>query len=499
MKEIDAMSRTPLRIGIVGAGVSGLAAAHRLLELSNLKGIPVEPTIFEASTCAGGTISTTRADGFLIENGPDSFISEKPQAIDLSKRLGIESRLIPTNEENRRSMILRNGKLIKVPDGFRLLAPGQLMPFFSSPIFSLRGKLRMACEPLIPRKSMADGEDESLASFVRRRLGREALDRMAQPMVGGIYTSDPELLSIKATMPAFLKMESKHGSIIRALMANRHAQAVEERNGTSGPRYGLFLSYDGGMQTLVDALCERIGPERVRFKTEVEWVAKNIATECWVVKTRNGQEEIFDAVILAVPSYVAAQLIRDVIPDLSSQLEQIQYASTAIINVAFERSDIEHSLDAFGFVVPRLENRTVLACSFSSVKFSGRAPKGKVLMRAFAGGALQPEIFDLDEEELAKRVITDLDEILGIRGRPLWVQVRKWPRSMAQYHVGHLDRIKKIQQRVTLLRTMKLAGNAYGGAGIPDCIRSGESAADELFAMATKESRGNPLTASKHE
>jgi oxygen-dependent protoporphyrinogen oxidase len=456
------------RIVIIGGGISGLAAAHRVLELNK----SAEVTILEASGRLGGTIHTEFRDGFLLERGPDSFISEKPQAIDLAKRLGLESQLIQTNEEFRRSFIVRDGRLRAVPEGFQLMAPSRMWPFITSDIFSLPGKMRMAADLFLPRKSTNGTADESLASFVRRRLGEEALARMAQPMVGGIYTADPETLSLRATLPRFLDMEQNHRSLILAMLRQGRAQ----KTGTSGARYSLFLSFERGMQLLVDALVTRINAD-LRVKTRAQRLSFDHG---WTISTDKEEQIKADAVCLAVPAYVAAALLTDTDARLAERLQAIKYASTATINFGYRRAAIKHPLNGFGFVVPFIEKRSLIACTFSSVKFSGRAPEGHVLLRAFAGGALQPEIFALDETEMATRVEADLRDLLGIREDPRFIEMAKWERSMPQYEVGHLDRVREIERLAGELPGLVLAGNAYRGAGIPDCVRSGEVAAESM-------------------
>jgi protoporphyrinogen/coproporphyrinogen III oxidase len=455
------------RIVIVGGGISGLAAVHRLVELC---GTSVEITLLEAGPRLGGTIQTEHRDGFLLERGPDSFISEKPQAVALAKRLGLESRLIQTNEQFRRSFIVRNGRLRPVPEGFQLLAPSRIWPFISTDIFSLAGKIRMAADLVLPRRNGQN--DESLASFVRRRLGQEALERMAQPMVGGIYTADPETLSLRATLPRFLDMERNHRSLILAMM--RQGQT----RGTSGARYSLFLSFDRGMEVLVDALKDVV--PNVQLNTRVEVIQKSDVD--WTIKTETGEVIAADAVCLAIPAHVAARLLENVNRRLATKLKAIKYASTATINFAYSRDAIRHPLNGFGFVVPFVEKRSLIACTFSSVKFNNRAPEDHVLLRAFAGGALQPEIFDLND--LETRIEAELRQLLNIDRKPLFAEVAKWERSMPQYEVGHLDRVEAIENEVRGLAGLALAGNSYRGAGIPDCIRSGEAAAESLVNFA---------------
>ena len=499
------------RVVIIGGGITGLAAAHRIAERNFEAGKQVDLTLLEAGPRLGGIVQTRERDGFLLESGPDSFISKKPAALELVKRLGLESHLIKTNEHHRRSFVVRQGRLLPVPEGFHLLAPSRFWPFVRSEIFSWAGKARMALDLLLPRRNLNGNADvttdESLAHFVRRRLGREALQRMAQPMVGGIYTSDPEQLSLRATMPRFLEMEREHRSLIRALRKQSRSSAVREGSDfaeeTSGARYSLFLSFDRGMQLLTDKLEEQIlssrsqnsnfesriseeegpGETSIRVNTAVESLTLEgdpIAGDkaaIWRIRTNRGETFVADGVCLALPAFVSARLLSSADAQLATELDGINYASSATINLAYKREDIPHPLDGFGFVVPFIERRSLIACTFSSVKFPGRAPHGHALLRAFAGGALQPEMFELSQNELISRVRADLRDLLGIAQPPLFTEVSKWERSMPQYHVGHQERIKRIKERLAALPGLALAGNAYSGLGIPDCISSGETAA----------------------
>ena len=491
------------RIVIIGGGITGLAATHRILERSHDAGEQIEVTLLEAGSRIGGIVQTRERDGFLLESGPDSFIAEKPEVVRLAKHLGLESHLIETNQSHRRSFVVRQGKLMPVPEGFHLLAPGRLWPFLQSGVFSWPGKARMAMELLLPRRNI-NGDvataDESLAQFVRRRLGREALERMAQPMVGGIYTADPETLSLRATMPRFLEMEREHGSVIRALRKQTRSPTVkegsEDLSGTqavSGARYSLFLSFDRGMQLLTDKPADTIANSSsgsIRLNTRVESLELQHATPnepaSWKIRTNNNETLTADAVCLALPSFVCARLLRSVDAPLASELDNITYASSSTINLAYQREDIPHPLNGFGFVVPFVEKRSLIACTFSSVKFAGRAPHNRVLLRAFVGGALQPEMFELDDAELISRVRSDLRDLLGIERPPLFGEVSNWERSMPQYTLGHLERVKRIRERAASLPNLALAGNAYSGPGIPDCIRSGETGADQLIELLAK-------------
>jgi oxygen-dependent protoporphyrinogen oxidase len=477
------------RVVVVGGGVSGLAAAHRLVtrvaqsQSSKSSQSSIEVLLLEASPRLGGTVRTHRRDGFLLEGGPDSFISEKPEALALAREIGLEKNLVGTNEAHRRAFIVRHGRLRAVPEGFQLLAPSRLLPFATSAVVSWRGKARIALEMFVPRRR-EDGGDESLAQFVRRRFGQEALERIAQPLVGGIYTADPEQLSLRATMPRFIEMERAAGSVTRALLKARRRAATPAR-GTSGARYSLFLAFDEGMQTLTDRLAALLPRDSVRLGARVESLSFNAGA--WRLRLDSNETITADAVCLALPAYASAALLRDTDSTLASELEAIPYASTATVNLAYRRAGIPHPLDGFGFVVPFVERRSTLACSFSSVKFDGRAPAGHALLRAFVGGALQPEMFALDEDAMIAAVREDLRALLGVTEPPLFAHVEKWSRSMAQYTVGHLDRVARIRERLTRLPSLQLAGNAYEGAGLPDCIRSGWKAADEIVEAMSNE------------
>jgi oxygen-dependent protoporphyrinogen oxidase len=399
-------------------------------------------------------------------------LSEKPAALRLCERLGITDRLIGTREEFRRTYVVRGGCLHALPDGFLLMAPTRFWPLVTSPLFSWPGKLRMGLDLLLPRA--ANSGDESLTSFVTRRLGREALERVAQPLVGGIYTADPDHLSLAATMPRFLEMERSERSLILAMWRQRQRAAGAANDG-SGARWSLFLSFDRGIEVLVEALARQLPEGAVRLGQQVRAVERCAAS--WRI---DGGFEC-DALIVALPAHAAATLLRTVDVALGDELDGIPYASSAIVNLAFRREDIPFPLDGFGFVVPHVEHRALLAGTFSSIKYPGRAPADMVLIRAFVGGALRPELVDLDDADLLARVRDDLAALLGVTARPELTRIARWPRSMPQYQVGHLDRVARIGQRERQLPNLRLAGNAYGGVGIPDCIASGERAAESIF------------------
>jgi oxygen-dependent protoporphyrinogen oxidase len=363
------------------------------------------------------------------------------------------------------------------------MAPGALWPFLTTPIFSWRGKLRMACDLLLPRRRST--EDESLAHFVTRRLGHEALERIAQPMVGGIYTADPQLLSMQATIPQFVAMERQHGSLIRALLHNQRVarQQGQTADGTSGPRYGLFVSFRQGMQTLVAQLTECLPAGTVRVHSRVCSLRQVPETQRWMVHLHDQPTLEADALCLALSAPQAGLLLADCDATLAAALQEISYASSAVVNLAFRRADIAHPLNGMGFVVPAVEQRHLIACSFSSVKFAGRAPEGQVLLRAFVGGALHEAHYAQTDPEILHTVGQDLRQLLGITGDPLYIGISRHPQSMAQYHLGHVERVMRIESLVSRLPGLILAGNAYHGVGIPDCIHSGDNAAQALLCQ----------------
>jgi oxygen-dependent protoporphyrinogen oxidase len=467
------------RVVVIGGGITGLTAAYRLTQAARAHAHPLEVVLLEASERLGGTIATHCQDGLLMEQGPDCFLSAKPWGVRLCEELGLGDELIGTTTQYRQSFIVRAGRLVPVPQGFYLMAPGSWRSLLSTPVFSWRGKLRMALDLVVPRRAVSD--DESLAQFVTRRLGREALERMAQPMVGGIYTADPQYLSMQATMPQFLEMERRHGSLIRAMLQKQRGASSATPAGTSGARYGLFVSFRHGMQTLVETLAARLPDGTVRLSTPVRRLQHIAETRRWLVHLDQQPVLEADAVCVSLPAPQAGQLLRDVDALLATALQAIPYASSAIVNLVCSRAQVSHALDGMGFVVPAIERRALLACSFSSVKFTGRAPQDQVLLRAFVGGALQQEQLARSDAEIQQAVVHDLRQLLGLTGEPLAMSVTHHGEAMPQYHVGHLDRVAQITSCLAQCPGLALAGNAYHGVGIPDCIHSAETAAQTLL------------------
>ncbi len=471
----------PRRIAVIGGGFSGLAAANRLGELRDESDSPCEITLFEASDHFGGVLGTREIAGYRVETGADSFITNKPWAVRLCERLGIADRLIPTDETYRRSLVLHRGRPVPVPDGFMLMTPARIWPVLRSPLFSWVGKLRMGLETVLPRRHVnGPDDDESLANFVRRRFGREALDRLVQPLVGGIYTSDPEKLSLRATLSRFLDMEREHRSLI---LASRKQQRSNTSERSSGARYGLFATPDNGISVLVDVLADRVrSVADCRLGQPVERVTRSEESK-WRLRFSAGEEIEFDAVIIALPAWKTASLLGETDVELAKLLAEIEYASTAIVVSGHRLSDIRHPMDAFGLVVPAIEKRRILAVSMTSRKFPGRAPDGCIQLRTFVGGAMQPEELNATDDEIIGNVREELAHIFGVGGEPDFVHVARWNRAMPQYHLGHLERVRRIEELVSRHPGLALAGNAFHGVGVPDVIHRGETSAEAIWRM----------------
>ena len=463
------------RIAVVSGGIGGLATAFRLLERHRAAGTQATITIYEAGARWGGVIASSHENGFTLEHGPDSILRSKPAGLRLITDLGLEADLQPTEENARRSLIARGRRLLPIPEGLYLLAPGKWWPFMCSPLMSWPGKLRMALDLFLPRRDPLLTE-ESLAEFVRRRLGREALERIAQPLVSGIYTADPEQLSLASTMPQFIEMEQKHRSLLLAMRARARDPQIAA---AAGPRYGLFTSLRGGLQRLTDRLVEVLAPHCVmKLSTPVALAVRDGGR--FYIKLSDGRHEEHEQVVLAGPANAMAPIARGLDQVLGYLLATVPYAGVACINLAFRREQLPNLPQAAGFVVPAVEKRTTIACTFADKKYGGRAPNTHVLLRAFVGGALNEAALDRDDATLIEGVLGDLRDLLGLQGKPLFARVHRWPKAMAQFVLGHGDRLKVIRVREGIVPGLALVGNAYEGVGIPDLAAQAEAAADRL-------------------
>lgn len=469
-------SVTPARRSavVVGAGLAGLVAADEFARRD------VEVCVVMPGGRPGGVLGTVRDGGWLVERSADCFLAARPEGVALVTRLGLESELIGVTPVARRALVWHAGRMLPVPAGFRLMAPGRLWPLLSSPLLSPAGRARLAWERVVPPRPARAGDDESLESFAVRRLGREAFDRLVQPLAAGIWTADPARLSMAAACPDFLAMEREHGSLWAGERARLGRAAAPE---ASGARYGQFVTLADGMETLPRRLAEDLQRRGVRF---VEGAASSVvrsATGRWQVAGDWDGPLLADAVVVAIPAAGASRLLAAVDASLAGELAAIDYAGSCIVSLGFARDQVAHPLDAAGVVIPRSAGRRILAVSFSSSKFPGRAPAGCVLMRVFVGGALDPEATGLADDALIARARDEVGEILGARGEPQLTRVERWDRAMPQYHVGHVARVARIEAAVGRHSGLALAGAAYEGVGIPQVIASGQKAAARCLEL----------------
>jgi oxygen-dependent protoporphyrinogen oxidase len=458
------------RIAIIGGGISGLTAAFTLEEPRRVG--TLEYKLYEASPCLGGVLRTEHIQGCVVEAGPDSFITEKPWATDLCRTLGLSDQLIGSNDAARKTYILIDGRLIPMPDGLMFMVPTKILPTGFSPLFSWTTKLRMARE-LFQRPRPASG-NESVASFVARHYGAEMVDRLADPLLSGIYGGEAANLSVQAVLPRFIEMERAHGSLGCAMLA------VKKKSPTHTAAPPLFTSLKNGMQQLVETLVPQLNQSSILTNTPVESVQLNAGR--WQVAAASHTEH-FDAIILAVPAPVAANILSTCSPELSGELASIDYGSSITVALGYDRN-VRHSLPpGFGFLVPRSEGKRLLATTFVHNKFPHRAPDDRALLRCFFAGSSAENIWQLSDDAIIAIVRNELQQILGLRSRPLFARVYKWKSAMAQYGVGHLARLQRIERLRQQLPSLALAGNAFRGIGIPDCVRSGQDAARQLLTV----------------
>ncbi|AKT35992.1 protoporphyrinogen oxidase [Chondromyces crocatus] len=481
------------RVVILGGGITGLTVAHRLLASARGNASPVEVTLLEARSTLGGNIRTERAGGFVLDGGPDAWVLTKPHASELCRELGLGDRLVETVVRNRRVYIQRQGKLFVMPEGLVLTVPTQVLPFARTPLLSWSAKARMGLDLVLPRRD--DEEDESIAGFIRRRLGRGALEQLAEPLLGGIYAGDVESLSIRSTFPQLVEMERKHGSMIRGALAQRRARKASAPGQKQGPP-SAFHSLLGGVGELVDTLARKVeraggqirhgarvdailpGPERSVPASSDEPRAPR-----YLVRIA-GQAELLpaDEVVIALPAHAAADALSSLDLDIAAALRLVPYESTATVLLGYRRVDVPHPLDAVGAIFPRPEGRRALALTFASSKWPGRAPADAALLRVFFGGHRDPRILAQPDEALIALACEELRALVGVTARPLLSRLFRFDRASAQPVVGHAARLAALRHQAERHPGLHFAGAAFDGIGIPDCVRQGTEVARAILS-----------------
>jgi oxygen-dependent protoporphyrinogen oxidase len=465
------------RVAIIGGGISGLSAAFHL-EKARAAGADLSYTLLESSKRLGGSMHSGRVHGCLVEAGPDSFLTEKPWALTLCKELGIDDQLIGSNDAERKTYIVVKNRLIAMPDGLMFMVPTKLVPTALTPLFSWSTKLRMAQELMHPPRPMMD--DETVGELVERHFGAEVVDRLADPLLSGVYGGDANKLSARAVLPRFVEMEEKYGSLSRAMLAAHNK--MKATAGKTPPR-PLFSSLKDGMQQLVDALTARLDSSAFRLGTRVRGIYRE--DELWRLAIDMARDQYFDAVIVATPANVAGALLEAVDRDLADDLLGITYSSSVTVTLGYHMDQLRHMPPGFGFLVPRSEGRRMLACTFVHNKFPHRAPAEKGIVRCFLGGARDESVLALTDDQIVETVRAELKEIVKLEARPMFERIYRWRGAMAQYESGHLARVERIERRVKNIPGLELAGNAYHGIGVPDCIREGTNAANAVVQTLT--------------
>jgi oxygen-dependent protoporphyrinogen oxidase len=506
---------------IIGGGITGLAAAYYLQEEARAASRPLRYTLIEREGRLGGKIATEHIGEFTIEGGPDCVISQKPWATDLARRLGLGDDLMGTNEERRKTFVLTRGRLTPLPDGVMLIIPTRITPFVTSPLISWPGKIRMGMDLFIPRRK--GNADESVADFVRRRLGREALEKIAEPLMGGIHVSDPELQSLLGTFPRFRDLEMKHRSLILGMLAQKRKSAGNKAGSaatapvqpvvhpTHAPAPTTpFITLRGGLGQLAAAVEVALTGDLLTGKraTSVQraalpaddggplgFSAPDPGNIGYAVRIDDGRTLYARALVLATPAYVSGGLVSAFAPDLAGKLGAIRYVSTATVSLGYRAADVRHPLNGFGLVIPSNEGRQISACTWSSTKFNYRAPKDGVLLRCFVGGPGHEELVDLSDPELTALARRELKDIMGIDAQPLLERVYRWRKANPQYDVGHLERVQALRDRCAQEPGLFVAGAAFDGVGVPDCVRQGKAAAHGATAFLAADSRSRPQPA----
>jgi protoporphyrinogen/coproporphyrinogen III oxidase len=448
---------------VIGGGISGLSAALALQQERR------PYLLLEASGRLGGVIRTETQDGFLLEAGPDSMLAQKPQAIALCRELGLGERLVPTNPDKRAVYVLRRGALHPLPDGMLLAVPTKVMPFVKSRLFSWPGKLRMGLDLVLPARS--GDEDESIASFLRRRFGQEAVDRLGEPLLAGIHAGDPERLSILATFPRFRELEKAHGSLVRGARAAARGRPAPQAGAKPA---AAFYSLRGGLVELVQAAAARLDAACVRTGAPVVDVARNGSG--FHIALAGGERVEAASVVLAAPGPRIAPALERLAPAASRALAAVPFASSATVLLGYERARVRHPLDGYGLVVPAGEGLRTSALSFVSTKLPYRAPEGHVLLRGFLGGARDPAALSLSDDEMIETVTREMKQVLGLDGRPLLGRVFRWPQATPQLEVGHAARMREVEREIAAVPGLFLTGAGVWSTGIPDSVADGARA-----------------------
>jgi oxygen-dependent protoporphyrinogen oxidase len=493
------------RVIIIGGGVTGLGAAFKIRRAAQA-GHEVEFVLVEKDSRLGGKLVTEVVEDpetggqFVVDGGSDAFITEKPGVHRIAKLLGIFEDETPTCDENKKTLIVKKRKLIELPDGIMMFAPTKILPMATTSLYSWPAKFRMALDLFLPRKERwAEGEtaqqhDESLESFVVRRMGRESLDRLAEPLVGGVHASDPALMSLAATFPSLLEMEQQYGSLVRGFLAQRKkVEAIKKRYPLKpgAKRRTFFTSFLKGMQFFTDRIADAAGRDQIRTGVSAAPLRRT-DDGGWEVELDNGEVLSGDAVIVATEGWAAANLVAQVEPGIAELLGQIPFSSSATVPMAFRAEDCPFDTRFFGILCPLVEGRPVMAVTMSSSKWPDRAPAGRVLLRGFVGGPRNQEVMEKSDDELIEIVRQQLVEILGVKAeaKPLFARVFRWTDGMPQYTMGHLDRIDEVEARTAAIPGLALAGGSYRGVGIPNCLESGERAVSKVlgeFGMVLEE------------
>lgn len=470
------------KVIIVGGGIAGLAAAVHLKSGAKAHGKEVEVLLLEKDARLGGKIITERIGDYVIEGGPDSFLPEKAWSVNLARHLGLEPEMLPSNDRFKGTFIYSRDRLHSLPEGVMLMVPTMFLPMIKTRLISWPGKMRMGLELFIPKRR-TEG-DESLASFVTRRLGKECLEKIAEPLVAGIHTSNPDNMSVLSTFPRFVQMEQKSGSLIRGMLSALRSRPQATLSGPppkpGRPRMTYFMSFKNGMQALSDACVSFIGKDSIRIGACVASVER--PGNRYAVVLENGEKLDADHVILASAAYDSSRMVRDLDNELADRMGAIQWSSSATVSLAFKRKDVKVPLKGFGFIVPRVEGKRINAATFSSIKWSYRAPDDTVLVRVFVGGGHHEElVHELDDVSMVRMVSEELDAILGLRADAGFSKTYRWIKGMPKYTIGHLDRISILDRLVAQHPGLHLIGCSYKGIGIGDCVHEGQIAAEKIL------------------